>query len=144
VRPEACVSAVVVEEDKLLLVRRARGSAAGEWALPGGRVEAGETLAEAVVREVAEETGLAGVVGEFVGWSEVLRGDIHAVILTFWVHLFDPGQPVAGDDAAEARWVSLSDVAAHRLVAGLGEFLRDHDVISEPVIAPSIGGPASR
>jgi len=93
-------------------------------------VEAGETLAEAVVREVAEETGLSGVVGEFVGWSEVLRPDIHAVILTFRVRLFELTQPVAGDDAVEAMWVSLPDVAAHRLVGGLGEFLHDREIIA--------------
>ncbi len=129
-KPEACVSAVVVEEDRLLLVRRGRGSAAGEWALPGGRVEAGETLAEATVREVAEETGLAGVVGELVGWAEVISADIHAVILSFRVHLLERSVPVAGDDASEARWVPLADVASHALVDGLGQFLRDHEIIA--------------
>ncbi len=119
---------MVVDDDKLLLVRRGRGSAAGEWALPGGRVEAGETLVEAVAREVAEETGLAGMAGGFLGWSEVLRADIHAVILTFWVHLVDVAQPVAGDDAAEVSWVSLADVASHRLVAGLAELLDDFGI----------------
>ncbi|MHB1912084.1 MAG: NUDIX domain-containing protein, partial [Acidimicrobiales bacterium] len=57
-RPEVCVGAVVVDDDRLLLIRRGHGPAAGEWSVPGGRVEAGETLAEAVVREVLEETGL--------------------------------------------------------------------------------------
>ena len=128
-RPEICVSAVVVEDGRLLLVRRGRGAAAGEWALPGGRIERGETIAEAVVREVAEETGLQGVCGEFVGWSEVIVPEIHAVILTFRVHLFGFEEPAAGDDADEAQWVRETEVAELRIVAGLSEFLHDHGII---------------
>jgi len=128
--PQVCVGAVVVVEERLLLVRRGRQPAAGEWSVPGGRVEPGETLAEAVVREVAEETGLEGVCGELVGWVERIGADHHFVILDFWVTLLDDREPVAGDDAAEVEWVPLTDVAERRLVDGLAEFLHLHGVIA--------------
>lgn len=129
-RPEVCVGAVLVEGDRLLLVRRGRGPAAGEWAIPGGRVEAGETLAEAVVREVREETALDVVCDELVGWVERIGDGYHFVILDFHVTLLDDTQDaVAGDDAAEVDWVPLVDVAEHPLVEGLAEFLHEHGVI---------------
>lgn len=128
-RPEVAVGAILIEDDDLLLVRRARPPAAGLWSLPGGRVERGETMVEAVVREVAEETGLECVCGEMVGWSEVIDDDHHFVILDFRAHLLERADPVAGDDAADARWVRLGDVAEMRLVPGLAEFLHDHQVI---------------
>lgn len=128
--PVLGVSALVVEEDQLLLVRRERDPARGMWALPGGHVEMGETLAEAVVREVAEETGLEGVAGELVGLAELIDGGFHAVVLSFRVHLMEYAVPQAADDAVEASWVPLGDVAEHALVGGLGEFLHDHGVIA--------------
>ena len=127
---EVCVGAVVVEDDRLLLIRRGRGPAAGEWSVPGGRVERGELLAEAVVRELAEETALEGVCGELIGWVERVAPDHHFVILDFAVSLLDPlARPIAGDDAAEVAWVPLTDVAEQRLVEGLAEFLHEHGII---------------
>ena len=129
-RPEVCVGAVVVDEDRLLLIRRGHGPAAGEWSVPGGRVERGELLAEAVVRELAEETGLEGVCGELIGWVERIGDDHHFVILDFAVQLLDPtAQPVAGDDAQEVAWAPLDQVAERALVEGLAEFLYEHGII---------------
>lgn len=124
-----CVGVVAVHDDRLLLVRRGRGPAAGEWAVPGGRVEAGETLAEAVVRELREETGLEGICGPLLGWVERIGEGHHFVILDFTVTVLDPAEPVAGDDAAEAAWVPLGEVAGYRLVEGLAEFLHEHGVL---------------
>jgi len=124
--PEVCVGAVAVLDGNLLLIRRGHGPAAGEWSVPGGRVAPGELLAEAVVREMREETGLEGVCGQLVGWVERFLDDRHFVILDFEVTVLDDTEPVAGDDAAEAAWVPLDKVVELRLVDGLAEFLHDH------------------
>lgn len=128
-RPEVCVGAIAVDNDRLLLVRRGHGAAAGEWSVPGGRVEAGETLAEAVVRELREETGVEGVCNDLIGWVERISADSHYVILDFRVDVLEPSEPVAGDDAAEAAWVPLSDVADLLLVEGLAEFLHENGIL---------------
>lgn len=127
--PEVAVGAVIVDNEDLLLVRRGRGPAAGEWAVPGGRVRRGETLAEAVVREVAEETGLEAVCGRFLGWVERMGQGHHFVILDFEAAVLERGEPVAGDDAVEAAWVGLHHVTDLTLVEGLAEFLHDHGIL---------------
>jgi 8-oxo-dGTP diphosphatase len=127
--PALCVGAIAVHDGRLLLVLRGHEPGAGRWSVPGGRVERGELLAEAVIRELHEETGLVGVCGPLVGWVERLAGGHHFVILDFEVTVLDEAGAVAGDDAAEVRWVPLHEVADHDLVEGLAEFLHDHGVI---------------
>ena len=129
-RPEVCVGAIAIDNERLLMIRRGRGPAAGEWSVPGGRVERGETLAEAVVRELAEETGIEGVCNELVGWVERIGDDFHHVILDFYVTVLEGRKPVAGDDAAEAAWVPLDEVVNLHLVEGLAEFLHDNGILS--------------
>ncbi len=126
---ELCISAVLVEDERLLMVRRGHGPAAGEWAVPGGRVDPGETLPEAVVREVAEETSLEVFCGELLGWTEQISDDRHLVILSFTVTCLDPVEPTAGSDAAEAAWIPLDEVTERRLAPGMENFLYEHRVI---------------
>ncbi len=128
--PTLAVGAIVVDDDRLLLIRRGRGPAQGSWSVPGGRVEPGELLAEATVRELREETGLEGVCGSLVGIVERFTEGQHFVILDHQVTLLAPDAPlVAGDDAAEVAWVPLHEVAEWDLVEGLAEFLHDHQII---------------
>ncbi len=127
--PEVAVGAVAVDHDRLLLVRRGRGPAHGHWSVPGGRVRRGETLAEAITRELREETGLEAVCGSFIGWAELLDDDVHVVILDFEVTVVDDAEPTAGDDAAEVAWVDLHAVGDMPLAPGLAEFLHDHGIL---------------
>jgi len=83
-----------------------------------------------IPKEVYEETGIEGVCGELVGWAERIDDDHHAVILDFEVSVLEATEPVAGDDATEARWVPLWDVAELNLAPGLAEFLHDHEILS--------------
>jgi len=132
VRPEVCAGAVAVHDGNLLLIRRGHGPAAGRWSVPGGRVEHGELLVEAVVREVREETGLECICGPLVGWVERFGDDAdgsHFVILDFEVTVLDDTEPVGGSDAAEARWVPVDQVVDLQLVDGLAEFLHEHGII---------------
>lgn len=129
-RPELCVGAIAVDDDRILLIRRGHGPAQGLWSVPGGRVEGGETLAEAVVRELAEETGLEGVCESLVGWVERIGEGYHYVILDFSVTILAGGDPSAGSDAAEAAWVQLDQVADLALTDGLAEFLHDHGILA--------------
>jgi 8-oxo-dGTP diphosphatase len=129
-RPELCVGAIAVLDGNLLLIRRGHGPAAGEWSIPGGRVEAGELLAEAVVREVREETGLECVCGALVGWVERIDPTYHFVIFDFEATVLDDAPPLADTDATEAAWVPLDEVTERPLVDGLAEFLREHGYLS--------------
>jgi 8-oxo-dGTP diphosphatase len=121
-RPIIGVGAVILDGDRVLLVRRAHEPLKGEWSLPGGAVELGETLAEALVREVREETGLEIRVGPVV---EVLdrvhhaadgRIEYHFVLVDY---LCAPvgGRLTASSDAADACWATVGDLTAYCLAA---------------------------
>jgi ADP-ribose pyrophosphatase YjhB (NUDIX family) len=118
-----------VDDGCLLLVRRRNEPGMGSWSVPGGRVEPGETVQEAVVRELLEETSIEGVCTGLVGVVERIGDDHHFVILDYAVEVLAPVEPKPGDDADEARWVPLHDVAEMDLVDGLAEFLHLHGVI---------------
>jgi 8-oxo-dGTP diphosphatase len=126
----AAVGAIAVRDGCLLLIRRGHAPSRGRWSLPGGRVEPGETAQQAVVREVAEETGLAVEVGALVG--EVRRvgpAGVTYQIQDFLVTVSGATTAVAGDDATKVAWVPLDDVSGYRLSAGLLRTLRAWAVI---------------
>ena len=110
-----------------LLIRRGRGTAVGQWAIPGGRVEFGEGLKEATARR-SGRTGLDVKVGRFLGWAERMGDDpapYHYVILDFAAEPLDPeAKPRPGDDADAVAWVRTNAIETFPLVAGLAEFLR--------------------
>jgi ADP-ribose pyrophosphatase YjhB (NUDIX family) len=122
---------VVLDEGRLLLVRRSNAPGQGEWSVPGGRVEPLETLDDAVRRELAEETGLAGRNIRFLGWVERISPTHHFVILDFLVDVDDAHTGRPGDDASEIRWVPLTELAScDGVVEGLVAFLRECGVLA--------------
>jgi 8-oxo-dGTP diphosphatase len=103
------VDALWIRERRVLLVRRGRPPFRGEWALPGGFVEVGETVERAVVRELREETGLTGRPGRLVGvYSDPARDPRHHTVSVVFEIVGRGGAPKGGDDAAFAAWVPLS------------------------------------
>jgi 8-oxo-dGTP diphosphatase len=106
--PIPCAGVVCLRGAEVLLVRRGQAPRKGEWSIPGGRVELGETVAQAALRELKEETGveaaLLGLIDVVDHFSEVRQ----AVLVDYaarWIR----GEPVAGDDAAEARFVPIEE-----------------------------------
>lgn len=103
--------ALIQEADRFLLVQRARPPLAGHWGLPGGGVELGETVEQALLREVREETGLTVALDRFLGYADAIEHDeqgrvrYHYVILYFLAHPTG-GELAAADDAAAVRWVT--------------------------------------
>jgi 8-oxo-dGTP diphosphatase len=121
-----CVGAVVHDHrGRLLLIRRATEPGRGLWSIPGGRILPGETDADAVRREMREETGLLVEVGPLLG--SVLREAPGAAVFDIYDYSarVTGGTLSAGDDAAEARWVTSAEYAQLATVDGLTEALRD-------------------
>jgi 8-oxo-dGTP diphosphatase len=109
--PIPAVGVVCLRGDAVLLIRRGTPPRQGEWSLPGGRIEAGERAVDAALRELREETG---VEAEITGLIDVVDGLFpeagrHYVLIDYAARWLS-AEPVAGDDAAEARFVALDEV----------------------------------
>ena len=127
--PQLAVSAAIFRDGKVLLVRRARSPAKGFYSLPGGRVEFGESLHQALKREVDEETGLAIDIVGLAGWREVLPstgGSGHYLIMSFAAR-WTAGEPLLNDELDDFRWLApdaLSSLGDLRLTGGLEEVIQ--------------------
>jgi 8-oxo-dGTP diphosphatase len=115
----------VIKDDRgrLLLIKRGHAPGTGLWSLPGGRIEPGETDAEALVREMREETGLVIETGQLIGTVRRPATDGAVLDIRDYAATVTGGTLRPGDDAADARWVDASELESLPLTEGLVEAL---------------------
>jgi 8-oxo-dGTP diphosphatase len=129
-RPFLAVSAAIIRDGRVLIVRRANPPAHGLYTLPGGVVESGETLNEAVIREIAEETGLVIEPVALAGYREAIirdrdgRAERHFVILAFAAHWIS-GEPQLNEELHDANWLLPAQLAGLKTTEGLLEIVND-------------------
>ena len=108
-RPLVAVGCVIVQDERVLLVRRKKPPNQGLLAIPGGKVEYGETLEQAAMREMLEETGLLATPKRVMAIVDLIREGFHYVIIDFLCDL-KGGVPKAGSDASEIVWLSKGEL----------------------------------
>jgi len=119
-KPFIGVGAVIVQNHRALLIRRGQPPLLGEWSLPGGVLECGETLREATIREVCEETGIGVEVSEMLGvYERIIRSDdgrvrYHYVLIDYLCHPV-AGELKAGSDAVDAGWFTREELPELKL-----------------------------
>jgi len=128
-RPFIGVGALIIEDGRVLLVKRGHAPRAGEWSIPGGVLELGETVRECVVREALEETGLTVDALELLGVFDRIVGDLdertlyHYVLIDFFCRPI-AGEARSGGDADEVRWFTRNEVSNLPLAEDTAEVIR--------------------
>lgn len=142
--PIPAVAAIIVEDGRILLVKRGVEPSKGKWSIPGGSVEWGESLTDALRREVREETGLEIEVDGIAGIFDLIiqpsadssqpsadRAEaFHYIIVDYFAHPVG-GELSPGDDASDARWVPVHELGDYDLSDHLRERLREMKVTSK-------------
>jgi len=134
-QPLVGVGAVVVKEEEILLVLRGHPPAQGLWSIPGGRVKPGETLSQALQREIAEECNIVIEVGppiavlDSIYLDELGRVKYHFVLIDFWARYLS-GELKPASDVAEARWISPKEISKYELTSGTLDLLQHLGLLS--------------
>ncbi|MGC1450133.1 MAG: NUDIX hydrolase [Candidatus Sulfotelmatobacter sp.] len=127
--PLVGVGAIIIEDSRVLLVKRARPPLQDHWSIPGGVLEVGELVRQAAIREAREETGLTVEPGELLGvYDRVLRNreqrvQYHYVLIDFLCRRLG-GELQAADDAAEVRWFTREELPALNLAKDTQDVIR--------------------
>jgi 8-oxo-dGTP diphosphatase len=127
--PLVGLGAIIIEQDRVVLVKRGHPPLSGEWSIPGGVLEVGETIRQAAVREALEETGLAVEVGELLGVYDRIVRDAdertryHYVLIDFLCRRI-AGEPHGAGDAAEARWFTRGELGQLSLAEDTAEVIK--------------------
>jgi 8-oxo-dGTP diphosphatase len=130
-KPVVGVGAIILEKEKILLEKRKNAPGKGKWTVPGGLVELGETIEQAVIREVKEETGLEVYEPRLVGVVDHInlgeRGAVryHFVIIDYLVTV-NCGKPKAASDADALKWVPFNEVEEYDLTESFRRFFRQN------------------
>jgi len=127
--PLVGIGAIIIEDSRVLLVKRAHPPIQGQWSIPGGVLEVGELVREAAVREAREETGLVVEPGELLGvYDRVLRNEekrvqYHYVLIDFLCRRLG-GELMAASDAAEVRWFTREELPSLKLAEDTEDVIR--------------------
>ena len=121
--PELCAGVIVYSEDQVLLIKRGTEPEKGLWSLPGGRVQLGESIRHAALRELKEESNLEGRCEELIGWVELKIDQHHFVIVNLRCSVSDYSKLEAGDDAAEVSFFKREELQQLEMSASTRDFL---------------------
>lgn len=141
--PLVGIGAIIIEDSRVLLVRRAHPPLQAQWSIPGGVLEVGELVREAAIREVREETGLAVVPGVLLGvYDRILRNpeqrvQYHYVLIDFLCRRIG-GELLAADDAAEVRWFTQAELPSLRLAEDTYDVIQKGFAKLESIEEPTI------
>ena len=122
--PRVAVGAVIVRDGKMLVIQRGNEPGAGKWAVPGGMVDPGETMRDALRREIHEEVGLAIEPGGVAWIGELIDGDHHFVLVDFFAEAADDRIAPDPDEVMDARWVEIRDLTKLPLVPTMHDLIR--------------------
>ena len=133
--PILAVGAVILKENRILLVQRRNPPYSGCWTIPGGKVKFGESTRDALVREIKEECGLEVVPGRIIDVIDHIEvsydaPEVHYVIVDFYVESFS-GSLIAGSDAFDARWVDHSGLEDLQIPELTRRFLEKHEILCQ-------------